>query len=537
MSTDRRDGSSVGGQGDERGEIGDERGEIGDESGEIGDERGEIGDERGEIGDERGEFVDERGEESDSDMEPVVLWVPERPEASLRAAGVERGAIWRRPAWPGCCGTCCGPGNSPAVRPTPTTTPGGIAITVVLMVFAGFSILLHVFRMGYFAMMVGCKPTTKILSAFIEGPFLALQTYLLWAHSKDCIHRHKIQTRSGLILTLCTDVLLWMNAVTEDTMHMEIELEREAEAEGEAFSNFSDYETFELINATLCQCGAYSLCLLFRKGFEVLYPFNMEYYLMAGCMLYVMWKNVGRSTDPRHGQPVAHRLTLRMVRRSGVVVGPLAGGAVLLVGVVLFVLYQVWVGHRTRRKAAFMLFYGYHLVLVPAMSLASLAGTLVHALERRARGKGGGEAGHNPARSLDVLLLVGAALGQLSLSYFSLVAALAVGPQGIMGNLDLAYSLLCLLELILQNVFIIDGLNGPDARGHAHQERGGGTTGRSKKKKSSKAMVELPRGVTLLEPENAATAPSVGGNKGSKKPWTRRAKQEICAFLILSNIM
>ena len=93
-----------------------------------------------------------------------------------------------------------------------------------------------------------------------------LQTYLLWAHSKDCIHRHKIITRciclyfifyclciayvlfvfmslpsylnlfiyarcvrcrSGLMLILSADLLLWLNAVTEDTIHTEIELEKE----------------------------------------------------------------------------------------------------------------------------------------------------------------------------------------------------------------------------------------------------------------------------------------------------------------------
>lgn len=33
--------------------------------------------------------------------------------------------------------------------------------------------------------------------------------------------------RSRLMVTLCTDILLWLSAVTEDTIHMEIELERQ----------------------------------------------------------------------------------------------------------------------------------------------------------------------------------------------------------------------------------------------------------------------------------------------------------------------
>lgn len=106
------------------------------------------------------------------------------------------------------------------------------------------------------------------------------------------------------------------------------------------------------------------------------------------------------------------------------------------------------------RDAAFLMFYGFHLAVMPIMSLCCLAGMLVHKLERRAH-----EAGHNPTRTLDVILLVAAALGQLALSYFSLVAALAVGTSGTLGNLDLSYSLLSLLELLLQNIFIIEGLH------------------------------------------------------------------------------
>ena len=209
-----------------------------------------------------------------------------------------------------------------------------------------------------------------------------------------------------------------------------------------------------VINATICKCSASAVCLVFRKGYEVLYPFNIEFYLMAGCMLYVMWKNVGRRVSPGAHPPHGQKLTLHIVREGGIFFGPLLGFLVLIAGATSFVLYQVWVGQRQHRTNAFLVFYGYHLAVMPVMSMCSLAGMLVHKLERRAS-----EGGHNPTRSLDVLLLVGAALGQLGLSYFCVVAALALGPSGALGSLDLAYSLLSLLELLLQNIFIIEGLH------------------------------------------------------------------------------
>lgn len=218
------------------------------------------------------------------------------------------------------------------------------------------------------------------------------------------------------------------------------------------------YLPAEMGGGSECQCSASVLCLTFRKGVEVLYPFSMEFYLMAGCMVYVMWKNVGRRVSSghqhhdHHQQNQQHKLTLQVVRQGKV--GLLLGGLVLLVGLVVFVLYQVMVSQPHLRLTAFLLFYGYHLAVMPAMALCSLAGTLLHRLERRAS-----DASHNPTRSLDVMLLVAAALGQLALSYFSLVAALAVGTEGPLAGLDLSYSLLSLLELILQNIFIIEGLH------------------------------------------------------------------------------
>ncbi|XP_028287620.1 proton channel OTOP3-like [Parambassis ranga] len=403
---------------------------------------------------------------------------------------------------------------------------GGVTVILVLMLFAAFSLLLFICRVGYLMSMRECKPAATVLFPFIEAPFLALQTYLLWAHSKDCIHRHKIITRSGLIVILSSDLLLWLNAVTEDTIHQEIELEKKDQLD---FSNMNSSEADGSAltgNWTLCRCSASAACLAFRKGYEILYPFNIEYYLMAGCMIYVMWKNVGRRMNPDHH--ATQKLTLHIVFHGGIIYGIVLGVVVLLTGLAVFILYQVWVSQQEQRLTAFLIFYGYHLAVMPVMSLCSLAGMLIHRLERRVQ-----EGGHNPTRSLDVILLVAAALGQLALSYFSLVAALAVGTQDTLGDLDLSYSLLSLLELILQNIFIIEGL-------HRHPNL------LAKKKKRKHSSIFKPKkklqtqekrkaDISLLE-GNASAPPAIREHDG-KKTWTKRAIQEICAFLILSNIM
>ncbi|KAK2820108.1 hypothetical protein Q5P01_023067 [Channa striata] len=402
--------------------------------------------------------------------------------------------------------------NQPGISPHKDHHAGGITVILVLVVFAAVSLLLYIFRTGYLIYVRDCTPVAAVISPFIEAPFLALQTYLLWAHSKDCIHKHKIITRSGLMVILSADLLLWLNAVTEDTIHAQIEMEKAQMGESNITDSSNDDDSDTGDNSTLCQCSA--TCLVFRKGFEVLYPFNIEYYLMAGCLIYVMWKNVGRRVSPGHHG--TKKLTLRTICESGVF-GLVFGTLVLMAGVTIFVLYQVWVTHQERRLIAFLLFYGYHLAVMPLMSLFCLTGMLIYVLERRAH-----QEGHNPSRKLDVILLIATALGQLALSYFSLVAAVAGSASELIESLDLSYSLLTLLELLLQNIFIIEGL-------HRHPEKLLKEDNFSKLRKKKTTDPKLHDGNTL--------APPAVQEHDEKKPWTKRVIQETSVFLILSNIM
>lgn len=418
--------------------------------------------------------------------------------------------------------------RKPGSRPHRDHHAGGITVMLVLLLFAGLTLLLYVFRVGLVVTMHSCKPMEQVVAPVLGAIFLCLQTYLLWAHSKDCIHINKAITRAGLMATLSADLLLWLNAVTDDTIHQEIELEREdGLTPGNYTLSLDIFDTFDLSNSSSCSCSSNPACLIFQKGFEVLYPFSMEYYLMSGCMVYVMWKNVARTLNSSHQHHENHKLTLKLVYSGGVIYSLVFGGLVLIAGVTVFILYQVWVGQSQLRLTAFVLFYGYHLAVMPIMSFCSLVGLLVHRFERRAH-----EGGHNPTRSLDVLLLTATALGQLGLSYFSLVAALAIGTKGVLGDLDLSYSVLSLVELVLQNIFIIEGL-------HRHpsikaKKKPRSTMFKLKKKKSTESE-ERRTGVSLLD-GNPPAPPTVPKND-TENTWTKTIIQEICAFLVLSNIM
>ncbi|MBN3279259.1 OTOP3 protein, partial [Polyodon spathula] len=384
----------------------------------------------------------------------------------------------------------------PGIEPHTDHHAGTVLMKGALLLFAACSLLLHVFKMGYHVSKWECTPVIKALYPFIEALFVIVQTHLLWVHSKDCSQDQKNFTRSGLVLTLTTDLLLWFAAVTDETVHLEIEVKKE---EGVLHDTYVGQS-----NVSRCQCGPDPVCASFKNGYKVLFPFNMEYSLTAGCMLYVMWKNVGRRVEPHPPTP-SGRLQLGA---SKIILGPFLGVMALLSGIFIFTVYQVKVGRATGRQLAFVLFYSYQLVVLPAMSLCSLAGVVICKLEEKAL-----DASLNPTRRLDALLLVGAALGQFSISYFSLVAALTTGLSGLLQSLELSYSLLSLNELLLQTLFIIEGL-------HRHPSAGEGEgscrgAGEGYGSLSGKA-IELA---------------------SSRLNWRKRVLKEISAFLVLTNIM
>ncbi|XP_076869115.1 proton channel OTOP2-like isoform X2 [Brachyhypopomus gauderio] len=411
---------------------------------------------------------------------------------------------------------------------------GSATVMAVLMLFAALSLLLCVFWMGYYLLLRQCQPLAKILSPFIQAPFFILQTYMLWAHSKDCIHKHKVLTRCGLMLTLCADGLLWFCAVRDDSVHTAIELEWQ---EGDVNASALFLQAPGVWNRPVCQCNGDTLCVVFQKGYEILYPFNMEFTLLATCMLYVMWKNVGRHVSGVRTERVQKTL-LRSVWRGGVLQGSLLGSLVLLSGVCVFMLYHVWIDQKAMRLSALLLFYCFHLVLLPTMTLCSLTCTLLQGQE----GQGGGR---NPTRSLDVTLLLGTAVGQLALSYLTIVAALALGPSGILGSLDLSYSLLSLVEMVMQNIFIIKALHlhtqphvtpqvRPHADGYPHTH-----SSINAKEDQLENVTEKEDNAAKeheLEDENDISVPPTGREEHITDHLKRRVIKEICAFLVLSNI-
>ncbi|KAL2764662.1 proton channel OTOP3 isoform 2 [Daubentonia madagascariensis] len=382
---------------------------------------------------------------------------------------------------------------------------GPIWVRGSLVLFGSCTVCLNTFRVGYDVSHIHCKSQLELVFPVIEMVFISVQTWVLWKHCKDCVQVQTNFTRCGLMLTLATNLLLWVLAVTNDSMHREIEAEL-----SDLMDKFSGKEN------NTCLCLNATVCVAFRKGYLMLYPFSTEYCLICCAVLFVMWKNVGRRLAHHVG---AHPSTPPF-HLHGVIFGPLLGLLMLVAGVCVFVLFQIQASGPAIAPQYFSLYYAFYVAVLPAMSLACLAGTAIHGLEEREL-----DTLKNPTRSLDVVLLMGAALGQMGIGYFSIVAIVATRPHELLNRLILAYSLLLILQHIAQNVFIIEGLH----RRPLWEAAPEGSLG--------KREAEPPRRGSLLELGQGLRRASLAYIRCyNHLNWKRRALKEISLFLILCNI-
>lgn len=259
-----------------------------------------------------------------------------------------------------------------------------------------------------------------------------------------------------------------------------------------------------------CKCS-HSACDAFKEAFYYLYPFNIEYSLIAAAMAYVMWKNVGRLVeDGSH-----HKLKFQL-KDAGL--GPVLGLLLVVAGLVTFILYEVYLqkDNEEQRNMALLVHFIMNIVIVSLMSLSTVIGCVVYRLDHRER-----VSEKNPSRSLDVGLLVGASMGQFIISYFTIVAVVATEARGHLNALNLAWAVLLVLQIALQNYFIIEGLN--RERFHVMQEAALHT--------NAHAFQEIS---TIMECNQPNGIPASGAGESH---WKRRVLKEVCAFLLLANII
>lgn len=242
-------------------------------------------------------------------------------------------------------------------------------------------------------------------------------------------------------------------------------------------------------------------------------------------MSYIMWKNVGRVSD----EHTHHRLKFSL---KDIFLGPVLGILLVVAGLATFVVYETEIlksdQDKVRKDKAVMIHYVMNIVIMTLMSVCTVIGCAIYKLDRREH-----VSEKNPTRSLDVALLVGASLGQFVLSYFTTLATVATGVKGYLDSLNLTWAVLVVVQLGLQNVFIIEGLHRePFVEGHPD------TVIANPYSQASKGMSSLESGMNT-KPSPALEGHDRHGHATDDGPklWRRWVLKEVCMFLLLGNII
>lgn len=197
-----------------------------------------------------------------------------------------------------------------------------------------------------------------------------------------------------------------------------------------------------------CNCTTTVLCSIFSQGIYYLYPFNIEYHIMASTMLYVLWKNIGRKVE--HLQQ--HKITFKF---QGKTLGAILGLIVFTTTIAIVVVYLFQIGRsKIKSEIALIMFYLYSIAVLTMMCAAGIVALLIYRLEEKSL-----DVSKNPARKLDADLLVGAASGSWLLSWGSILAIICADSHPAYTWYNLPFSILVIFEKYIQNLFIIESIH------------------------------------------------------------------------------
>lgn len=187
---------------------------------------------------------------------------------------------------------------------------------------------------------------------------------------------------------------------------------------------------------------------MFSSSLSYLYPFNIEYHIFVSALLFVMWKNIGRTIDMSSNQKKL------VTKTQGLTVGPILGLLTLASTIGILVVYIAHIEQSSQmRQSAISMFYIYGIVTLAVMCLAGASGLLIYRVNHMPL-----DTSKNPSRQLDTELLFGSSIGSWFMSWCSIVAVFSTTSSPPYRWTILVYSLLIVLEKYIQNVFIIESL-------------------------------------------------------------------------------
>ncbi|XP_060685427.1 proton channel OTOP1 [Hemiscyllium ocellatum] len=332
-----------------------------------------------------------------------------------------------------------------------------------LTLFATLSLVLDMFKIGYYVGYSSCLTAVKGVYPAIHAVHTLSQVYFLWFHAKDIIQTFQMIERFGMIHSVFTNLLLWVNSIIAESKHQLNDHKKRLAGHG--FANLTMVVAEK--SGPNCSCTIH-VCAAFYKASYYMYPFSIEYHVLASAMLYIMWKNVGRKLGHRSPQKLVFKT------RSNILPGPVLGAAVFATTIGILVVYSLQAGHsKDHRLSAVTMFYLYSMIVLGLMSAASTTGLVIYRIDKRSM-----DYSKNPTRKLDGQLLASTACASWLLSWCSVLAAVSAQSRPHSTWLSLPLSTLAIIEKSVQNMFIVESLHRKQDDGEEEAGRIRGTSDR-----------------------------------------------------------
>uniref|UniRef100_A0A2I3TM97 OTOP1 n=1 Tax=Pan troglodytes TaxID=9598 RepID=A0A2I3TM97_PANTR len=236
----------------------------------------------------------------------------------------------------------------------------------------------------------------------------------------------------GVIHLVFTNLLLWANGVLNESKHQLNE-----HKEWLITLGFGNITTVLDDHTPQCNCTPPTLCTTISHGIYYiyyLYPFNIEYQILASTVLYVLWKNIGCKVD-------SHQHQKMQFKPDGVTVGTVLGLTALAATIAVVVVST-------------------HHILPVCHHPDDAYGGCGAGWNRNYRtDEKSLDKSKNPPRKLDSDLLVGTASGSWLISWGSILAILCAEDHPHYTWYNLPYSIVVIMEKYIQNLFIFESIH------------------------------------------------------------------------------
>ncbi|KAG2462457.1 proton channel OTOP2-like [Polypterus senegalus] len=314
-----------------------------------------------------------------------------------------------------------------------------------LALFALVTLILDCVYFGYQQEILQCTSPLMVAFPLVQAMYTIMQVFFLLSFAKICIQDHCCFHRFGLMHSLATNILLWMNAVLDESSNHLKDLFNELVEECQNQTNITDA-------LSSCSCSS-DLCHVYHKAVTYLQPFNIEFSLFSSALLYVMWKNIGRISEHfKIPDQTEHQLRFRI---NTAFPGLLLGGVVLSATLGCMIASGVLFKAEDTLARSLQTYYIFNLTLLSLMFFASCVGSITHRFKKKPaftiRTK-------NIVRHLDITLLISCSCGPMITSVFSMTALFFSAPLGFLSSLNLFFSIFKILQILGQNLFITEAL-------------------------------------------------------------------------------